>query len=147
MYGNPYTSGYKRVGYRPLVYDSSPSSSYFIPYNSAHLDLSGIRLNPDIPRQFYASQFHPHWKPQNLKHFSHIHTSRLYPPFRTNDLIRQFNHFYNSIGRIYDNFNNIRNGPVTVLVKSKEDPTKLVAIFVEQGLQTLGKCSSLYIKE
>lgn len=147
MHGNPYTSGYKRVGYKPLVrvYDSSPSSSYFRPYNSARLDLSAIPLHPDTSRQFYASQFHSHWTPQNLEHFSQFHTSRPNLHFRTNELIRQFNHFYNSIGLIYNNFNNIRNGPVIILAKSKEDLTKLVAIFVEQGLHTLCKCSSLYI--
>jgi hypothetical protein len=147
VHSNPYTSGYKRVGYRPHVYDSFPSSSYFRPSNAAHFDLSALRLNPDMPRQFYASQFHPHWIPQNLEYFSQFHTSRLYPHFRTNNLIRQFNHLYSSIRKLYNNFNNIHNGPVTVLVRSKEDPTKLVAIFVEQGLQTLGKCSSLYVKK
>jgi hypothetical protein len=145
VYGNPYTSGYNHVGYRPIVYGNSPFSSNFRPYNSAYLDSTGRRWN--IPIQFYASQFHPHLTPQNLEHFTQFHTSQLYPHFIPNDLMRQFNHFYNFIERTYNNLNNIRNGPVTVLVQSTEDPTKLVATFVENGLQTLGKCSSLYIKE
>jgi hypothetical protein len=60
-------------------------------------------------------------------------------------MLQQFNPFYNSlIGKVhsYNNLNNVRNGPVTVLVQSKEDPNKLVAIFVQHGLEDLGKYST-----
>ncbi|GFG31683.1 hypothetical protein Cfor_04836, partial [Coptotermes formosanus] len=110
---NPYTSGHNHPGYEPLI---SPPLSYFRPYSS------------------------PHGRPQNLEYFTKFHTSRLYPYYRVNDLIQQFTPFYNSlIGKIhsYNNLNNVRNGPVTVLVQSREDPNKLVAIFVQHGLENL----------
>lgn len=115
---NPYIYGHNRLVYEPLI---SPPLSYFRPYNS------------------------PHWKTQNLEYFTQFHTSRLYPYYRANDLIQQFTPFYNSlIGKVhsYNNLNNVRNGPVTVLVQSKEDPNKLVAIFVQHGLENLGKYST-----
>jgi hypothetical protein len=117
VYVNPYTSGHGSLGYAPII---SPPLSYFRPYNS------------------------PYWRPQNLESFAQFHTSPLYPHYRVNDLIQQFNPFYNSLIRtinLYNNLNNVRNGPVTVLVQSREDPDKLVAILVPHGLENLGKYS------
>jgi hypothetical protein len=143
---NPYISHYNHEGYRPLAYGNSLYSSYFRPHNSEYLDLSGLHLNSDTPRPFYASHFHPQLTPQHLEHFSPSQTSRPYRHFTINGLVRKFNRFYNLVARMNRNLNNIVDGPVTVLVQSKEDPTKLVAILVDLGLQTLGKCSSLYKK-
>jgi hypothetical protein len=139
--GNHYTHVYKPLPYQPLAYSNFPSvASYFRPYNSAYLDPYNFHLSPIITKQVYASLIYPRLRIQNLDYFSQFHTSRLHPHFWLNGLAQQFNPFYNSlIGRIYSNLRNIQNGPVTILVKSKEDPTKLVAIYVEKGLQTLGK--------
>lgn len=143
-YGGPYTPSYIPVGNQYPIYSNSPSlSSYIRPYNSAYLNLHDLSLNPDIFRQLYASQLYPRLRPQNLDYFSQFHTRLgIHPLLKLNGIIRHFNNiFYNSlIGKLYNNLKNIRNGPVTIFVESKEDPTNLDAIFVEQGLESLGKC-------
>lgn len=132
VYANPYTTSYNPV------YGKSPSlSQYFRPYNQEYFNLYDLNLNSGILKQLY-----PRLRTQYLNHFSRLQTSRLglYPLLNVNGLVQQFNPSYNSlISKIYNNFKNIRNGPVTVFVQSKEDPTKLDAIVIQQGLETLGK--------
>jgi hypothetical protein len=138
VYGNPY-----RNSYNPINSNIPSFSPYFGPYNSAYLNLYDLILNSDISKQLYASQLYPRLSPQQLGYVSQLQTSRLglYPLLGLNGIIQQVNPFYNSwIGKIYNNLKNIRNGPVTVFVESKEDATQLDAIFVQQGLETLGKC-------
>ncbi|KDR10091.1 uncharacterized protein LOC110838280 [Zootermopsis nevadensis] len=132
VYASPYTTSYNPV------YSRSPSlSQYFRPYNQEYFNFYDLILNSGILKQLY-----PRLRTQYLNHFSRLQTSRLglYPLLNVNGLVQQFNPSYNSlISKIYNNFKNIRNGPVTVFVQSKEDPTKLDAIVIQQGLETLGK--------
>ncbi|XP_069694812.1 uncharacterized protein [Periplaneta americana] len=109
--GLPLVNIYRAPNYQPSVYLGNPIAP-------SHLGAYSALLSPPA----YSS-------PHNLRYGSHLNLlTQLYaPPLNQNRVVT----------RIYSGLDNIRNGPVTILVRSQEDPNKLVAVYVERGLESL----------